>query len=273
MAVLHQHIVDNFSRDQIELHHGYEVVPVALDDTDENQQQKGRALVDVFKCKGGDENDVECQLDATERISTNLLIAADGTARTVANYMEENDRTKRNSMNYVQRLLAGKPFRVKRYKDDNRRVYKTIPMKLPKDSKEWRPDLNFSARSQKGAMNLDALPANRNGDYCAVLLLKEDDPVAQADVEPRVLRDFLDELLPQFSALLDDEVVAQVAKKPPSYLPSFRFVEPRLNQGDHTLILGDCAHTVKVGFVRISECFLEYFCKSRPNSPFFLFLS
>jgi len=97
-------------------------------------------------------------------------------------------------------------------------------------------------------MNIDALPANREGSYCGVLLLKEDDPMAQAGVEPETLRGFLNEKLPQFSAFLDDEVVAQVAKKPPSFLPSFRFVGPRLNQGDHTLILGDCAHTVKPYF-------------------------
>ena len=236
VAVLHQHIVDNYSSDQIELNHGYEVVPVTETETG--------ALVDVFPCQGEKDSDVECQLDATERISTNLLVAADGTARTVANYMEETDRTNRKSMNPIRRLFAGKPFSVTRYTDDNRRIYKTIPMKLPKD---WRPDLNYSARSQKGGMNIDALPANREGNYCGVLLLKEDDPMAQPNVDPKELRGFLDKLLPQFSAILDDEVVAQVAKKPPSYLPSFRFVGPRLHQGDHTLILGDCAHTVKVG--------------------------
>jgi len=250
VAVLHKHIVDNYSSEQIELNHGYEVVPVALDETNDS---KNGALVEVFKCQGEEEKDVECQLEATERVSTNLLIAADGTARTVANYMEENDNNNRKAMNPIKRLFAGRPFRVKRYTDDNRRVYKTIPMKLPKDSKNWRPDLNYSARSQKGGMNIDALPANRNGDYCGVLLLKEDDPMAQPDVEPQALRGFLDQLLPQFSPLLDDDVVAQVAKKPPSFLPSFRFVGPRLNQGDHTLILGDCAHTVKVGLVDFSN--------------------
>ena len=236
VAVLYQHIVENYSSDQIELNHGYEVVPVT-DNT------KGSALVDIFKCQGDQESDVECQLEATERISTNLLIAADGTARTVANYMEETDRNERKSMNPIKRMFAGKPFSVTRYEDDNRRIYKTIPMKLPED---WRPDLNYSARSQKGGMNIDALPANRKGDYCGVLLLKEDDPMAQADVDPKELRGFLDKLLPQFSAFLDDDVLALVAKKPPSFLPSFRYVGPRLNQGDHTLILGDCAHTVKV---------------------------
>ena len=146
-------------------------------------------------------------------------------------------------MNPIRRLFAGKPFRVTRYEDDNRRIYKTIPMKLPKD---WRPDLNYSARSQNGRINIDALPANQESNYCGVLLLKEDDPLAQPNSDPKEMREFLEEYLPQFSAILDDDVVSQVAQKPPSYLPSFRYVGPRLNQGDHTLILGDCAHTVKV---------------------------
>lgn len=236
VAVLYKYIVENHST-TIELNHGFEVVPVEL--------EGGAALVDVFRCQGLEDSNVECQVDPVERISTGLLIAADGTARTVANFMEEADEKDRKSMNPIQNLFAGKPFRVTRYEDDNRRVYKTIPMKLPSD---WRPDLNYSARSQKGGMNIDALPANREGSYCGVLLLKENDPMAKADVEPEVLRSFLEEKLPQFSAFLDDDVVTQVAKKPPSFLPSFRFVGPRLNHGDHTLILGDCAHTVKPYF-------------------------
>ncbi len=249
VAVLYKHIADNFSSDHIELNHGFEVVPVA-------ESSSGSALVDIFKCQGEEESDVECQLDAIERVSTNLLIAADGTARTVANFMEESDREAHKSMNPIKRIFAGKPFTVTRYTDDNRRVYKTIPMKLPED---WRPDLNYSARSQKGGMNIDALPANREGNYCGVLLLKEDDPMAQPDVDPKELRGFLDKLLPQFSVILDDDVVAQVAKKPPSFLPSFRYVGPRLNQGDHTLILGDCAHTVKVRGYPFSFMTSRYF--------------
>ena len=253
VGVLHQHIVENYSTNQIELHHGYEVMPVTLDDDDDQKH----ALVDVYKCRGEKERDVECQLDPTERISTGLLIAADGTSRTVANYMEETDRRERKSMNPIQKLFAGKPFSVTRYTDDNRRVYKTIPMKLPEG---WRPDLNYSARSKGGGMNIDALPANREGNYCGVLLLKEDDPMAQANVEPETLREFLNDKLPQFSEMLDDEVVAQVAKKAPSFLPSFRFVGPRLNQGDHTLILGDCAHTVKVRhFLLVFFVFVFFF--------------
>ncbi len=114
-------------------------------------------------------------------------------------------------------------------------------MKIPSD---WRPDLNYSARTKDGRINYDALPADRNGNYCGVLLVKEHDEFANPNSDPVRLRALLDDTLPQFSTLLDDETVEEIAKKPVSYLPSFRYAGPRLNQGDRTLILGDCAHTV-----------------------------
>jgi kynurenine 3-monooxygenase len=159
--------------------------------------------------------------------------------------MELEDKKRFEAMNPIRRLTAGKPFHVKRYVDDNQRIYKTIPMKVPID---WRPDLNYSARTKEGRINFDALPANRNGEYCGVLLLKKGDPMAEADTDPLELRQLMDEALPQFSALLDDDMIAQVALKPVSYLPAFRYAGPRLNQGDRCLILGDSAHTVKPYF-------------------------
>lgn len=118
-------------------------------------------------------------------------------------------------------------------------------MKVPSD---WRPDVNYSARSKGARVNFDALPADKNGNYCGVFLISKDDEFAAADCDADGFRNLLDETLPQFSALLDDETVAAVAKKSPSLLPSFRYAGPRLHQGDRTLILGDCAHTVKPYF-------------------------
>jgi kynurenine 3-monooxygenase len=241
VAVLYQYIQETYSAAQIKFYHGYEVVPVTFGD--ENDTSDKYAVVDIVQCQGQNEASMECSLDPVERVSTTLLIAADGTSRTVANAMEELDRKKRNSMLPLRRIFAGKGFSVTRYLDDNQRVYKTIPMKLPAD---WRPDLNYSARSKDGGMNIDALPADREGNYCGVLLLRKDDVMAKPDTDPNTLREFLNEKLPQFSAIVDDNVVAQVAKKSPSFLPAFRFVSPRLNQGDTTIVLGDCAHTVKV---------------------------
>ena len=186
-----------------------------------------------------------CEAEEPFHVVTNLLIGADGTSRTIANYMEEEDKKERMSMNPIQKMFAGKPFTVTRYVDDNQRIYKTVPLNLPAD---WRHDLNYSARTKGGRVTFDALPANRKGSYCGVLLLKKDDPMAAPDTDPKELRKLFMEDLPQFNDLVDAETMALVAAKPPSFLPGFRFVSPRLNQDDRTVILGDCAHTVKPYF-------------------------
>lgn len=259
VGVLHQHILNKYAT-QIELNYGCEVHPVEFNKKDNDGNVA--VIVDVAKCKPTEESNrlnpssvvrsgttiddsALCDVNDMTRISTNLLIAADGTARTIANRMEEDDKQKRRSMNPIQRLLAGKPFSVVRYIDDNQRIYKTVPFKLPKG---WRPDLNYSARSKGSRIVFDALPANRNGEYCGVLLLKKDDPMAQANSDPKELRQVFQNFLPQFGELLDDETISVVATKPPSFLPSFRYAGPRLHQGDRTLILGDSAHTVKPYF-------------------------
>lgn len=261
VGVLHKHVLDNYS-DRIELNYGYEVKPLDFA-ANGNTAVKLR----VSKCKTGsgedrqnpasvaaaasqqqqvDESSDLCDVDTDSFLMTsNLVIAADGTARTVANEMEKNDRVRWGQLNVLQKLFAEKPFKIRRYVDDNRRVYKTVPMKIPSD---WRPDLNYSARTKNGRINYDALPADRKGNYCGVLLVKEGDEFAASDTDPVKFRALLDESLPQFSKLLDDETVAAIAKKPVSFLPSFRYAGPRLHQGGRTLILGDCAHTVKPYF-------------------------
>jgi 2-polyprenyl-6-methoxyphenol hydroxylase-like FAD-dependent oxidoreductase len=78
--------------------------------------------------------------------------------------------------------------------------------------------------------------------------LKKRDELAQENSDPKMLREVFDEVLPQFSVLLDDKMIEGVAKKPPSLLPSFRYASPRLHHGDRTVILGDAIHTVKPYF-------------------------
>lgn len=53
--------------------------------------------------------------------------------------------------------------------------------------------------------------------------------------------------MPLLSPLVSDEAIAAAAAKPPSDLPSFRYVSPRLHQG-RALVLGDAAHLVKPYF-------------------------
>ena len=39
--------------------------------------------------------------------------------------------------------------------------------------REWRCDVNYSARTKDGRINYDALPASDSGEFCGVLLLRE----------------------------------------------------------------------------------------------------
>lgn len=185
-----------------------------------------------------------CDVEGAATMTTDLLVAAEGSARTIASQIEAHDKKKMEAMGFIDRL-SFKPFSITRYEDDNQRVYKSIPIKLPAG---WRPDLNYSARSKDGRVIFDALPADANGNYCGVLLLKKEDELAAANTEVVKLRDLIVEYLPQFSPLIDDENMAGIAKKPPSFLPSFRFAGPRLHQGDKCVVLGDAAHTIKPYF-------------------------
>ncbi|GKY95927.1 hypothetical protein MPSEU_000553300 [Mayamaea pseudoterrestris] len=254
VGILQQVIQTQYSQ-QVVIHYGCQVEPIEFD-----YKNGESVLLQVTKCVAASDNNVDRSMTPSSSATTpdifcsvndetnppslleaGFVIAADGTQRTFANAMEQASRAR----NLLARLTQPRPIKVKRYLDDNQRVYKTIPLKLPSD---WRFDLNYSARTKGSKMNLDALPANANGDYCGVLLLLANDPLAQANTCATQLRGRMDKELPQFSALMSDEVTAAVAIKPVSFLPAFRYVGPRLHQGKRCLILGDCAHTVKPYF-------------------------
>lgn len=259
VGVLHKHVQENYP-DQIEIMYSHEVTPL-----DFKSDDGSTVCLRVSKCKKVEESSREvrinpssvatdptqsvqvdeCDIEDTYVMKTNFLIAADGTGRTVANQMEENDKVAREELSVIEKMFSGKPFKVTRYEDDNQRVYKTVPMKLPAD---WRPDMNYSARTKDGRVTFDALPADADGNYCGVLLLRKDDEFAQPNSDPQKLRELLEDALPQFSCLIEDEMLRTIAKKPPSFLPGFRYAGPRLHQNDRTVLLGDCAHTVKPYF-------------------------
>jgi kynurenine 3-monooxygenase len=160
--------------------------------------------------------------------------------------MERFDAERISKLNPIQRLFAEKPFKVTRFEDDNPRVFKSVPIRLP--AKDWPHDLNYSARSRDSRITLEALPSDDKGSLCALLLMKPNDELAQSNVEPKKLRSFFDEEFPQFGALISEEEIERVAAKSASALPAFRFAGPRLNMGKRTLVLGDAAHTVKPYF-------------------------
>lgn len=222
VSVLHQHVVEKYA-DKINLNYGYEVRPTSFC----SGQDGNEVLVEIAKVDSSNERKVQM-------ISSGLVIASDGTARTFANQIEQDDK----------RSGAKDPFSVVRYEDENQRVYKIIDFKV---APGWRKDLNYAVRTEESKVIFDALPANENGDYCGNLLFKKGDEMAQP-TDPKKFREFLDKILPQFSPMFDDKAVAQVAQAPPSLLPMFRYVTPRMHQGNRCVLLGDCAHTVKPYF-------------------------
>lgn len=248
VGVLYHHLFHNYSKANIDLLYGYQVEPTSFGT---NNQEGGEdyVTVQISKCTEEDisgttpnsEEDETCTVDSFHVSTTKLLIGSDGSARTVANVMEALDAQRITNTNPLLRPFVAKPFKVKRYTDDNPRVYKSVPIQLPSD---WPCDLNYSARST-GGITLEALPSDANGSLCALLLMKPEEELAQANVEPAKLRALFDKEFPQFSALIDDEEMERVATKSASTIPSFRYAGPRLNMGKRTLILGDAAHTVK----------------------------
>ena len=250
--------------DVVDLRYGYQVDPVdfgdSATDADEGHVSGNGPPVrlEVSRCSplrpaSGDDADPveECSVDAADggdgggprTVTANLLIGADGAARTIANAMEARDRGRRSGR--LSRLLGRGRFRVTRFDDDNPRVYKSVPIKFPS---HWPGNLNYSARSTGGRITLEALPSDTSGTYCALLLMKPDDPLSRASCPPSELRSFFDGEFPQFSSLIDDGVMSDVAGKAASTLPSFRYAGPRLHEGRRTVLLGDCAHTVKPYF-------------------------
>ena len=227
-GVMREVALDSYGN-AITLHYNTEMTAVKWEKTSNDKNGSGSDETAVITLEACDENSERVIVD----IRCELLVGADGTTRALAIAMEKSPTT---------------AVRVMRYEDDNRRVYKTVPMTIPTNQKGWRCDVNYSARTKDGRVILDALPANTNGEYCAVLLLKADDEFAQPNSSPEGLRALFNVQLPQFSHLVSDDTIKAVAAKSPSNIPRFRYVGPELHKGSSTVLLGDSIHTVKPYF-------------------------
>ncbi|OEU17016.1 FAD/NAD(P)-binding domain-containing protein [Fragilariopsis cylindrus CCMP1102] len=223
VGVLYYHILENYSNANIDLLYGYQVEPISFGtDEDDFVKVKISKCIDNEEQQQSQDSNEECDIDSSpQQVTTKLLIGADG------------------------KLFAPKPFRVKRYVDDNARVFKSVRIQLPSD---WPCDLNYSARSSDSRITLEALPSDANGNLCALLLMKPDDELAKENADPKTLRAFFDKEFPQFGTLINDDEMEQVATKSASSLPAFRYAGPRLTMKRRTLVLGDAAHTVKPYF-------------------------
>ena len=231
VACLYEYVKSTYS-DAIEIQHGVEVEAVEW-----SNEGDDRSEVAILKCKpcaaGADDDECAATTEPFERRTT-LLIGADGTRRTIANAMEADDA--------MRGRFGLRKFKVKRFEDTSVRVYKTVPLEFPAD---WRRDINYSCRTK--TVNFDALPT-LDGKYCGVLLIKPDDVAAQSLPDVAAAREYMDSTLPMFSPAISDDALSQIIAKPPSRLPVFRYVGPRLHRGTSTALLGDAIHTVKPYF-------------------------
>lgn len=234
VSVLHEVILKEYS-DQVDLYFETEVRPLQFDYGSNDDE----VLVEVSPISDGEKK--------WTKVVAKMVLAADGTARTFANRIEEMD-----SSSTVD------PFRIVRFQDDNIRVYKSLPFRLPE--KQWlitqQPEKekvgdvfwNYAVRSEKNRVLFDALPANDRGDYVGILLMRPDEPMAQSNVNPNDFKDFLRQEIPQFLDVIQEETIIAAASTAASSFPQFRYVSPRMHQGKRTVLLGDCAHSVKPFF-------------------------
>ena len=252
LAGVLREIVAESHRDAVTLHYDTEMTSVRWNEAGSPFIVTAECSAPTLPADGAAASAPGCEVPLLERseVRCDLLVGADGAARTLASAMERDGASSAAGLSrWLADLSPLRPQapRVTRYEDDNRRVYKTIPMSLP-PSKTWRGDVNYSARTKDGRVVFDALPANAEGEYCAVLLLQAEDEFAQPHSDPAGLRALLEDTLPQFSPLISDATVRAVAAKAPSNLPAFRFVGPVLHKGASTVLLGDAIHTVKPYF-------------------------
>ncbi|KAK3256417.1 hypothetical protein CYMTET_34446, partial [Cymbomonas tetramitiformis] len=142
-----------------------------------------------------------------------FVVGADGAGARIRNTMESDAQSQQAK------------FKVKRYDDDNVRVYKTLPLHLPKG---WRGDLNYSARTKSG-LNLDALPT-KEGAMIAVVLFRPEDTRVTELASVSEAKALFQEHFPQFAPMLHEEDLAQFVQKPVSKLPTFTFCGPVLHR-------------------------------------------
>eukprot|EP01041_Mallomonas_annulata_P003810 gene3810-7580_t len=161
----------------------------------------------------------------------NFVIGADGAQSAIRTAME---------------IKKENGFFHKKFEDKNVRVYRTIPLYFPKDSKKWRGDVNYSART-KSDVNLDALPTTE-GPYVGVVLFRPWDTRLTDMKTASDARNFFNSIFPMFSPFIDDKDLVIFAKKIPSKLPKFSYSGPVLHKGKTTVLVGDSIHTVKPYF-------------------------
>jgi len=172
---------------------------------------------------------------SSHKIETNFVVGADGVKSSVRLSMEENPE--------LVESLSGKPMKVFKFENKNERIYKTIPLRVPKD---WRVDLNYQAQSKMG-VNFEALPSVEGHMVGLILYRPENDDINNIKTIYQARR-FFKKAFPGLERFFTDEDLKGFVKRPPSSLPSFSYCGPVLHMGPHAVLLGDTIKTIKPYF-------------------------
>ncbi|KAJ1409962.1 hypothetical protein B484DRAFT_413897 [Ochromonadaceae sp. CCMP2298] len=191
-------------------------------------------------------------------LRTPLVVGADGTNSAVRAAMQQQNPS---------------GVRVKKWEDNNVRLYRTIPLHAPSsvaaaesdselagDSEEaqrqraaldaavpyWGRGLTLSARTAK-ELNLEALPT-KEGVYLGVVLFRPNDTRLEALKTAADSRAFFGEHFPMFSPFLKEKDLGAFATRNDSRFQRFQFAGPELHVGSTAVLVGDAIHTVKPYF-------------------------
>mmetsp|Transcript_17582 Transcript_17582/g.35019 ORF Transcript_17582/g.35019 Transcript_17582/m.35019 type:complete len:176 (+) Transcript_17582:601-1128(+) len=128
--------------------------------------------------------------------------------------MERHDAARLRATSPLLCPFAPRPFRVKRFEDNNPKAFMSLPVCLPP---HWPRGLNYSARSAAGVV-LETLPSDSEGTMCALLIMDNSNPLARPGVPPAELLELLDREFLQFTGLVGDTEVAAAAGRAASSL-------------------------------------------------------
>lgn len=137
-------------------------------------------------------------------------------------------------------------FRVHKFRDTNVRVYRTIPMYLPPDSKKWPRNFTYTARLQSDLI-LDSL-CSKEGVHLGVVIFRPWDKRVTELKGKEDAKVFFETFFPMFADFIKEKDMESFAQKEPSSFPLFSYAGPQLHKGKSCVLLGDCIHTVKPFF-------------------------
>lgn len=158
----------------------------------------------------------------TKTVQATLVLGTDGVQSAVRESMLAN--------------MKKEKFFVKKFKDTNARVYRTIPLYFNRDSnpplfsgkRKWRSDINYSIRT-KTDINIDALPL-RGGTYLGVVLFRPWDERFRSLKTAQDAKALFEKIFPMFSSSIRNEDLEIFATKRDSNLPIFSYAGPVLHK-------------------------------------------